>query len=425
MPTTAAAVRPAVARPEPILEAFADRVGQPARHTLAPGLVMLNGASYGVVPEVVRDAQRELHRRIELDPVRFYKFDLERYCDDARQALARLVNCDASDLALVPNGTVAMSSVILNLALEPGDEVVVTNHEYQATINELTRVTARSGARIVVAKVPFPRVTPDAAVEAIEAAMTPRTRLVICSHIASATSVLFPVERIVPMVKSRGVDVLIDGAHTPGQIPLDLHALRPTYYAASCHKWLGASKGTGFLYADPDRQKFIKPVALSCRTHLSRPERKAFLCDFDYVGTEDPTGNLVLPVAIAHLSAQHPGGLAGLQRRNHETVLAGARLVADAVGIEQPVPESMIAGMVSLCLPVPESGPTKGVAFDDAVWDALVLEHNVQAPCWGLAGVHPRIMRVSCQWHNASSDFEKLAAVLPGVLERERAGRAG
>lgn len=417
MPTTAAAAtRTAPPRPLPILEAFAQRVAEQARHGVAPGTVMLNGASYGCVPEVVRDAQRELHRRIELDPVRFYKFDLERYSDDARQALARLVNCDAADLALVPNGTVAMSSVILNLALEPGDEVVVTNHEYQATVNELSRVVARAGARIVVAKVPFPHVTPDAAVDAIEAAITSRTRLVICSHIASATSVRFPVERIVPLVKNRGVDVLIDGAHTPGQIPVDLHALRPTYYAASCHKWLAASKGTGFLYVDPERQKLIKPVALSCRTHLSRPERKAFLCDFDYVGTEDPTGNLVLPVAIAHLSAQHPEGLAGLQRRNHDTALAGAALVARAAGIDQPVPESMVPSMVSLCMPVPESGIPKGRMFDDALWDALVLDHNIQAPCWGLPGVHPRLMRVSCQWHNTMADFERLAAVLPQLL---------
>ncbi len=415
MPTTAA-LRTSPARPQPILDAFAARVAEPARHGVAPGTVMLNGASYGCVPEVVRDAQRELHRRIELDPVRFYKFDLERYSDDARQALATLVNCDASDLALVPNGTFAMSSVILNLPLEHGDEIVVTSHEYQATINELARVVARAGARVVVARIPFPHITPDAAVEAIEQAITPRTRLVICSHIASATSVRFPVERIVPLVKSKGIDILLDGAHTPGQIPIDLHALRPTYYAASCHKWLAASKGTGFLYVDPERQKLIKPAVLSCRTHLSRPERKAFLCDFDYVGTEDPTGNLVLPVAIAHLSAQHPDGLPGLQQRNHDIVTAGARLVAAAAGIDQPVPEPMIPGMVSLCLPVPETGVPKGRMFDDALWDALVLDHHIQAPCWSLPGVHPRLMRVSCQWHNSMADFEKLAAVLPTLL---------
>lgn len=400
----------------PILDAFSDAVRTKARAGVAPGVVMLNGASYGCVPEVVRDAQRELHRRIELDPVHYYKHDLERYCDEARQALARLVNCDAGDLALVPNGTLAVSSVLLSLALEPGDEVVVTSHEYQATVNELSRVCARTGARMVVARVPFPRVTPGLALEAIASAMSARTRLVVCSHVASATGVLFPVDAIVKMVRERGADILIDGAHGPGQVRIDLHAMRPTYYAASCHKWLGASKGTGFLYADPDRQKRIKPVALSCRTHLNRPERKAFLCDFDYVGTEDSTGNLVLPVAIEHLRCQHPGGLEGLMARNHAMVLEGSGLVAEAAGIEQPVPESMIASMVSLSLPVPASGVPKGEVYDDALWDALRLEHKIQAPCWNLAGVAPRLMRVSAQWHNTMADFEALARVLPGLL---------
>lgn len=422
MPTTAVSRAVCPARPQPLLDAFAGRVAEPARHGVSPGLVMLNGASYGCVPEVVRDAQRELHRRIELDPVRFYKFDLERYCDDARQSLAGLVNCDASDLALVPNGTVAMSSVILNLGLQGGDEVVLTSHEYQATVNELTRVCARAGARVVVAKIPFPVLTPDLVVGAIESVLTERTRLVICSHITSATSLLMPVDRVCALARARGIDTLIDGAHGPGQTRIDIHRMRPTYYAASCHKWLGAAKGTGFLYADPERQKTIKPLALSCRTHLSRPERKAFLCDFDYVGTEDPTGNLALPVAIAHLSAQHPGGLAGLQQRNFEVVRAGAALVAGVVGIDRLAPPEMTAGMVSLPLPV--SGGTgvapKGRMFDDALWDALLLEHNIQVPVWPLPGVAPRLMRVACQWHNSMADFERLAGVLPGLMEGRR-----
>lgn len=416
MPTTADARAVSPARPQPILEAFHTRVTEKARIGVEPGLVMLNGASYGCVPEVVREAQRELHRRIELDPVRFYKFDLERYSDDARQAIASMINCDAADLALVPNGTFAMSSIILNLNLQPGDEVVLTSHEYQATINELTRVCARAGARMVTAKVPFPRVTPDAVVESIESVLTDRTRLIICSHLSSATSLLMPVDRICELGRARGIDTLIDSAHGPGQVRIDLHRMKPTYFAASCHKWLGASKGTGFVYADPERQKAIKPAVLSCRTHMSRPERKAFLCDFDYVGTEDPTGNLVLPVAIAHLSAQHPGGMTGLQQRNHAIVREGAQLIADAIGIDQPVPAEMTGNMISLPLPVPAGGIPKGKMFDDALWDRLLLDHRIQVPVWTLPGVAPRVMRVACQWHNSIEDFRKLAAVLPGLL---------
>ncbi|MEM9372030.1 MAG: aminotransferase class V-fold PLP-dependent enzyme [Planctomycetota bacterium] len=402
--------------PSPILDSFEGRVHEPARHGLDPRITMLNGASYGCVPDVVRDAQHELARRIELDPVRFYKHDLERYCDHARQALAGLLNCDAGDLALMPNGTFAVSSVLLSLRLQPGDEIVVTDHEYQATLNELNRVCAVSGARIVIAKIPFPEVTPEIASDAVIGAIGARTRLVVCSHITSATSLLMPVAHIVRRAAERGVDVLIDGAHGPGQVPIDLHALRPAYYAASCHKWLGASKGTGFLYADPDRQKQLKPAVLSCRTHAVRPERKAFLCDFDYVGTEDRTGNLVLPVAIEHLSAQHPGGLAGLQQRNRDIALTGARHVAEAARVKRLAPASMTASMVTIPLPFPESGVTPGAMYDDALWDRLRLDHSIQAPAWGLPGVHPRLMRVSCQWYNTPADFERLADVLPDLL---------
>jgi len=419
MPTTRAqTAHPAATEhaPDPILDAFVDRVREPATHGLDSDMVMLNGASYGCVPTLVRDAQHELARRIELDPVRFYKHDLELYCDHARQALARLVNCDAGDLALMPNGTFAVSSVLLNLNLQPGDEIVVTDHEYQATVNELGRACAASGARIVTAKLPFPAITPEQASDAIIGAITARTKLVICSHITSATSLLLPIGDIIERARALGVDTLIDGAHGPGQVPIDLHALRPAYYAASCHKWLGASKGTGFLYADPDRQKRLKPAVLSCRTHATRPERKAFLCDFDYVGTEDRTGNLVLAVAIEHLSAQHPDGLAGLQRRNHEIVRAGAAKIAQAVGVETLAPESMTASMVTIPLPVPEGGVRPGAVYDDELWDRLRLDHGIQAPAWGLAGVHQRLMRVSCQWYNTPADFDRLAQVLPGVL---------
>lgn len=404
--------------PDPILDSFLDRVPEPARHGLDPEITMLNGASYGCVPAVVRDAQDELARRIELDPVRFYKHDLEYYCDHARQAIARLVNCDAGDLALMPNGTFAVSSVLLSLNLQPGDEIVVTDHEYQATTNELGRVCAASGARVVIAKLPFPEITPEIACESIVSTITDRTRLVVCSHITSATSLVLPIADIIDGARAKGVDVLIDGAHGPGQVPIDLHALRPAYYAASCHKWLGASKGTGFLYADPDRQKRLKPAVLSCRTHAVRPERKAFLCDFDYVGTEDRTGNLVLPVAIEHLSNQHADGLGGLQQRNRDIASAGARKVADAAGIGALAPESMTASMVSIPLPIPENGIRPGAVYDDELWDRLRLEHKIQAPAWALPGVHPRLMRVSCQWYNTAEDFERLASVLPGVLRQ-------
>lgn len=400
---------PTAARPEAIIEFVAHRISEAARFPVRPGLTMLNNGSYGLTPLVVVEAQRELSRRLDADPVRFFKADLEDYSDDARRAIAAFTNVDPMDLALVPNGTFAVATVLNNLDLSPGDEILVTDHEYMATINELGKVCRATGARVTVARVPFPRVSPEAVVESVVGAMTDRTRVVLISHITSASALVMPVKAIVAAAKERGIDTFIDGAHTPGQIGLDIGGLDPTWYAASCHKWLATPKGTGFIYTSPNRQKGFKPMVLSCRVHETRADRRAFLCDFDYTGTNDYTGNLVIPVAIAHMGAQLPGGWDALRRRNHDMVVKGAQIVCDALGTEQRVPESMIGSMVSIPLPGQCEPST---LLGEGLWDRLYLNHGVQAPVWDLPGVCDRMVRVSAQLYNTLGDFEKLGAAL-------------
>ncbi len=400
-------------RPDPIIEFVADRIDQPAEFPIEPGLIQLNNGSYGSCPAIVGDAYTELTRRLELDPVRFFKADLEHYCDDARNALSTFVNSPAEDLALVCNATVAVCTVINNLDLSPGDEIVITDHEYMATINELNRLCAHTGAVVVTAKVPFPNVTPSAVTKAVMGAITDKTKLVLISHIASASALIFPVEEIVPLVQARGIDIFIDGAHVPGQIDLDLGKLRPTWYAASCHKWLATPKGTGFIYTSPDRQQGFEPIALSCRVHEKRADRVPYLCDFDYMGTNDYSANLTTPVSIAHMNAQLPGGWKALRQRNRNLVIEGANLICDALGIEQAVDESMIGTMVGIPLP---GTPTKGELYDDSLWDRLYFNHHIQVPVWELPTIHPRVMRISAQLYNTIEDFEKLAAALKSEL---------
>jgi isopenicillin-N epimerase len=403
------------ARPSPILDFVADRIDESAEFPIQPGLTQLNNGSYGSAPAVVLAAHRELQRRLECDPVRFFKSDLEHYCDDTRKALSAFVNAPAEDLTLVSNATIAVCTVINNLDLEPGDEIVITDHEYMATINELNRVCAQTGAVVVTAKVPYPDVTPDAVTRSVMGAITDKTKLVLISHIASASALIFPVEEIVPLVQARGIDIFVDGAHVPGQIELDLSKLRPTWYAASCHKWLATPKGTGFIYTAPDRQDGFEPLALSCRVHEKRADRKSFLSDFDYMGTNDYSANLSIPVSIAHMGAQLPGGWNALRKRNHDLIVTGADLICEAIGIEQAVPESMIGTMVAIPLP---GTPDKGELYDDDLWDRLYLDHQIQVPVWELPGVHPRVMRISAQLYNTIEDFEKLAAALNQELNR-------
>ena len=407
------ATRMSSSRPDPILGYVAHRISEPARFPMQDGLTQLNNGSYGLTPEVVGVAQRELQRRLEADPVRFFKSDLEIYADDTRQALAKFVRVNAEDLVLVSNGTFAVATVLNNLDLSAGDEILITDHEYMATMNELGKICRKTGAKVVVAKVPFPEVSPEMVIDSVVGAMSDRTKLVLISHIASASAIVMPVKEIVEAAKARGIDTFLDGAHTPGQIDLDIGSLDPTWYAASCHKWLATPKGTGFIYTSPNRQRGFKPMVLSCREHEARDDRKAYLCDFDYVGTNDYTGNLVIPVSIAHMGAQLPGGWDELRKRNHDLVVKGAQLICDAIGIKQRVPESMIGTMVSIPLPgVCEPGELMG----EALWDRLYLNHGIQVPIWDLPGVHARVMRVSAQLYNGIGDFEKLAEVLRAEL---------
>ena len=404
---------PPISRPEPILKCMAHRISETAQFPVRPGLTQLNFGSYGCCPEVVMAAQSEMRRRLEGDAVHFFKYELEFYSDDVRGALSRFVNAPAKDLALISNGTVAVATVLANINLEPGDEVILTDHEYTATVNEVKKFAARTGATVKIAKLPFPSIDEQQVIDAIFDAVTDNTKLVLISHICSASALVLPVEQIVPELRNRGIDVFLDGAHTPGQIPLDITAINPTWYAASCHKWLATPKGTGFIYTSPDRQTDFRPLALSCRVHAERADRAEYLCDFDYIGTNDYTGNLVIPVAIEHMGAQLPGGWDAIYKRNHDLVVAGAGIICDALGIKQQVPESMIGTMVGIPIPAPQSGKvTKGEIYDDSLWDALYSKHNIQVPVWALGDIHPRVMRISAQLFNTIRDFEKLAGAL-------------
>lgn len=396
--------------------------GAPAVWPIEPGLTMLNHGSYGVTPEYVRRKQSELRARMDADPVRFFKVELEGLCDRVRRALAAFVGCEAEGIALVPNATFAVATVLHSIEFSAGDEIVVTDQEYNATLNELRRICGRTGAVLRWARLPLPLPGPGAVVDSVMGVMTDRTRLVVVSQIASATGLVFPVEEIVRACRARGVEVLVDGAHAPGQVAVDLAGMEPTYYTGSCHKWLNTPKGSGFIYAGSSVRDGIKPLALSCRVHQTRADRAAFLCDFDYVGTGDYTANLVIPDAIEHMGAQHPGGWGGLMARNHALVVEGAALIRERCGLVATAPDTMFGSMYGLMLPADPS-PGRELVYEDPIWDALRGRHGVQAPVWDLEPAGARILRISAQLYNSIGDYERLAVALSAELEAERALR--
>lgn len=398
-----------------------------ARWRLDRNLVFLNFGSYGGCPDDVLAAHDDYRARVERDPVRFFKVDLERLLDGVREKVAPFVGCRPQDLAPIRNATIALATIFFATPFREDDEVVTNNHEYSSGTNELARLAARTGLRVVTAEIPFPITDPAQAADAIIGAITPRTRLVVMSHVTSCTSLVMPVERVIAECHARGIDILIDGAHAPGQIDLNIEKLNPTYYVGSFHKWMCAPKGTGFLWVRPDRQAAVRSAMLSSRASKVRSDRPLFLRDFDYMGTDDYTGMLCVPHAIEAMAKMIPGGWEEIRRRNRSLVLEAREAVCAMAGLRPACPDSMVGSMVSLPLPEADASLSgRTTLYDDPLQDALLERHRVQVPIWRLGEGTPanpgvRIIRLSAQLYNSIEQYRYLGEALVNELNAERA----
>ena len=230
---------------------------------LEDGLAFLNHGSFGACPRVVMDEQSRLRAEMERNPVRFLWREIGDRLDAARAELARFIGADAEELAFVANATTAVNSVLRSFELQPGDEILVTDHGYNACNNVAAECARRSGAKVITARIPLPIAGPEQAVTAIVAAVTPRTRLVLVDHVTSPTAIVLPVAEIVRELEPRGIAVFVDGAHAPGMLPLDLRTLRPSFYTGNLHKWVCAPRGAGFIFVRRDRQAGVHPAVIS------------------------------------------------------------------------------------------------------------------------------------------------------------------
>ncbi len=374
---------------------------------LDPGVTFLNHGSFGACPAPVLARQADLRERMEAEPVRFFARELEPLLDSARQEVAAFVGCAPGDLAFVPNATAGVNTVLRSLRLGADDELLVTSHAYNACRNALEHAAATAGARVVVAPVPFPVGSPGEVETAVLDRVTPKTLLALVDHVTSPTGLVFPVARLVDRLAERGVDALVDGAHAPGMVPLEVGALGAAYYTGNFHKWVCAPKGAAFLHVRADRQASLRPLAISHGANSPRTDRSRFRLEHDWTGTFDPTPYLCVPEALRFLASLVPGGWPEVMRRNKAKAAAARDVLCRALRVAPPCPTEMLGSLASVPLP---DGPA------EALQDALFFQKRIEVPVMPWPAPPHRLIRISAQLYNSPEEYERLAGALGALL---------
>jgi isopenicillin-N epimerase len=372
-----------------------------AEWDLDPDFLTVNHGSFGATPRCVTAAQRAWQDRMERQPTRFMSTVYPGAIRAAAAALGSFVNANGSDIVFVGNATEGCNAVLRSLpVLGPDNTVTLLSHAYGAVHNAVRFITAESGARIVLAAIPYPGPTEDLLVAAVAATLTPQTRLAVIDHITSGSAIVVPVQRIVAVCHAAGVPVLIDGAHAPGQIDVDLTAIGADWYVGNCHKWLCAPKGCAFLHAAPAAQAGLHPGT------ISHGYGQGFLAEFDWTGTTDPTRFLAVTEAIAF--HQRLGG-AALRERNRRLAAQGAELIARRLNTGLGTSGPVAGAMATIRLPVEDASPAHALAIR-----RRLLAAGTDAPVHALDG--GLWLRLSAFAYNELDDYARLGEVVAEVL---------
>jgi len=387
------------------------------RWTLDPAITFLNHGSFGACPREVIDAQAELRAQIEREPVHFYVRSLAPLLDAARGKVAEFVGAAPADLVFVRNATSGVNAVLRSLDFSPGDRILITDHAYNACRNVLDYVAERYGVTVDVASIPFPIADPAQATQAILDTVRPKTRLALLDHVSSPTGLVLPLAEIVAGLRERGVESLVDGAHGPGMLELDLDSLGAAYYTGNLHKWVCAPKGAAILHVRRDRQAGLRPASIS-HGYSNRHRGPTFHDEFDWTGTDDPTSWLCAPVAIETIAGMLPGGWPAVRERSRALALTAQQRLAQALKIDIPAPASMIGTLAALPL-TPSSTPPPTSPLDvSPLQTRLFEEHSIEVPIIPWPSHPARLIRISAFLYNRAADYEELARVLPEELVR-------
>jgi len=368
---------------------------------LAPDRLHLNHGSYGALPKSVAAEQERIRAQIERDPTSFFNNVLPGELRRLAGLAAERFGGEAKDWVFVENATFAVSSVLSSFPLRDSDEILTTSHAYGAVLKAMRVYAARQGAKLVIADIPSIVESEDQIVEAIVRAFTPQTKLLIVDHITSPTAIVFPVARIARLARERGIAVLVDGAHAPGHIDIDVNAIGADWYTGNAHKWLFAPRGCGLLWTAPHRQRLTLPAV------LSHGVETGYMAAFDWVGTRDVTAWLSFEAA---LGAHQRFGGSDLMVRNRALAEVAGQSVAEKLGGRLSAPTQMRCSMAAIDL-----GPIGcDVSRGDMLRWNIATQHKIITAIFHFDS---RIwLRLSAQLYNRRDDYAALAKVISESL---------
>jgi isopenicillin-N epimerase len=374
---------------------------------LDPNVTFLNHGSFGATPKPVFDVYQEWQQQLERQPVQFITNGLWELLAQSRQALGTYLHADANDLVYIPNATFGVNIVARSLNLNPDDELLTTNHEYGACLNAWQFLSQKRSFIIKQQPIPLPVPADETIIDLLWHGVTPRTKVIYISHLTSPTALCFPVTALCKRAREAGILTIIDGAHAPGQVPLDLGQIGADFYVGNLHKWLCAPKGSAFLHARPEVQHLIEPLVVGWGWGDDR--ELTFGSDFlDYnqwLGTDDVASYLAIPEAIT-FHQKHLG--TAVRHQCHFLLKDAAEQINTITCLPSPYPEhTYYHQMAIIKLPLQDDLP--------AFKSRLYVNHKVELPC--IQWQNEQFIRISIQGYNTMDDIKRLLNALKCELK--------
>ena len=378
---------------------------------LNPETVFLNHGSFGACPSSVLEYQNKLRIELESDPVHFFDITSKKLWAEAIKNFSKFINADKEGLIFVPNATSGVNTILRSLDLNLGDEILVLDHAYQACWNTVDFVTERSGAKTVIVPLPYPIESPEEVTQTILNYVTEKTKLALIDTVTSPTGIRLPFEQIVNELQSKDIDVLLDAAHGPGIVPLDLQKLKPAYATGNAHKWLCTPKGSAFLHVREDKRGQIRPLSISHGASVDGTKNERIRLEFDWTGTQDITPWLCIPKSIKYVGSLVDGGWEEIMEHNRNLALEAQNIILEVLKTPKICPDSMIVGLSAVALPG-EGVATKSVLEPDPLHTLLFEKYNIQVPVFSWPHHNRRYLRIASYLYNSLEEYSFLAEIL-------------